>query len=64
MAETVMGFFGDEFKAYFRVDVAGFYEDTVGPEQKFLVATASSEANTLLDKAALRMTRLKWPARE
>src|SRR6266700_1123877 len=52
MPETVMCFLCYEFKPGFLVDVTRFQEDTVGPEHQFLVTTASSEANTLFDKAS------------
>src|SRR5947209_4100578 len=52
MPETVMCFLGYEFETGFLVDVTRFQEHTVGPEHQFLVTTASSEANTLFDKAS------------
>ena len=51
MAKTVMCFLGDKFEPCFLVDVSRFHENAVGPEHKFVIATPSSEANTLFDEA-------------
>src|SRR6516225_2624827 len=52
MAETVMCFLSNELESYLLIDVTGFHENVVGPEHQFLVATASSEAYTFLNKAS------------
>src|SRR5258708_11670522 len=51
MAETVVFFLGDEGEPLFLVDVPRLCEHVVGPEHELLVATASSETNTLIDEA-------------
>src|SRR5947208_4762872 len=52
MAETVMCFLCNKLKSYLLIDMAGFHKDTIGPEHQFVIATASSETNTLLDETS------------
>jgi len=51
-AEAVMGLFTDEMVALSLVEVAGGFEDAVGPESDFAVADVAGELSTLADECA------------
>src|SRR5690242_8484335 len=51
MAEAVMRFLGNQLKPGLLIDMASLYQDAIGPEQHFLIAPTTGEANTLFDEA-------------